>query len=101
IEKEWWRYVFHGGIENAKMKEVRATELEADRQGLLYAAKAGYDVSSVDDFVSNMARFHKNNPAHPVPQSRAAQLRKFIPGAMAQPKAVPVENLAAIQKLIK
>jgi len=102
MERARWYYYLHGmTVESMQLQEARAMESEADRQGMLYAAKAGYDVSRVGDFFVNVARYHKTNPRHPLPQTRGAELQKFVPGAQALRKSAPVDNLAEIQKLIK
>lgn len=70
----------------------RTQELEADRIGLLYMARAGYDPREAIDF---WKRFQAYNQArggkgveflstHPLDDNRIAQLQKYLPQAMAE-----------------
>lgn len=68
----------------------RSHELEADRLGLIYMARAGYDPSEAILFWKRFseAKDKKGSPSfeflstHPADRRRIAQLKKFLPEAM-------------------
>lgn len=68
----------------------RRQELEADRLGLIYMARAGYDPRAAIVFWQKMAarRDAGDGPSflstHPVDARRLAELQKFLPQAMAE-----------------
>ncbi len=70
----------------------RTQELEADRIGLLYMARAGYDPREAIGFWQRFATYNRGKGGgmpeflrtHPMDQNRIAQLQKFMPQAVAQ-----------------
>jgi metalloendopeptidase OMA1, mitochondrial len=70
----------------------RTQELEADRIGLLYMARAGYDPREAIAFWQRFAAYNSRKggdmpeflSTHPMDQNRIAQLQKFMPQAVAQ-----------------
>jgi metalloendopeptidase OMA1, mitochondrial len=67
----------------------RLQESEADRIGLVLAAKAGYDAQAAIGVWQRMAKLSGRRPppflsTHPTPQSRIEDIKKFLPQAMAQ-----------------
>jgi predicted Zn-dependent protease len=70
----------------------RQQELEADRLGLIYMARAGYDPRQAIDFwlrFSDYARRRGSQPleflsTHPLDNARMAQIQAFLPQAMAE-----------------
>jgi metalloendopeptidase OMA1, mitochondrial len=67
----------------------RLQESEADRIGLVLAAKAGYDAQAAVGVWQRMAQLSGRRPApflstHPTPESRIEDIKKFLPQAMAQ-----------------
>jgi predicted Zn-dependent protease len=66
----------------------RSQELEADRLGLTYMAKAGYDPRESLDFWQRMAQAGGGSPppflsTHPSDESRIARLQELMPEAVA------------------
>ena len=70
----------------------RTQELEADRIGLLYMARAGYDPREAIVFWQRFAAYNGGKgggtpeflSTHPMDQNRIAQLQKFMPQAVAE-----------------
>lgn len=67
----------------------RLQESEADRIGLVLAAKAGYDAQAAIGVWQRMAKLSGRRPppflsTHPTPESRIEDIKKFLPQAMAQ-----------------
>jgi predicted Zn-dependent protease len=67
----------------------RLQESEADRIGLVLAAKAGYDAQAAVGVWQRMAKLGGRRPppflsTHPTPESRIEDIKKFLPQAMAQ-----------------
>jgi metalloendopeptidase OMA1, mitochondrial len=67
----------------------RLQESEADRIGLVLAAKAGYDAQAAIGVWQRMAKLSGRRPppflsTHPTPKSRIEDIKKFLPQAMAQ-----------------
>jgi metalloendopeptidase OMA1, mitochondrial len=67
----------------------RLQESEADRIGLVLAAKAGYDGNAGVGVWQRMAKLSGRRPppflsTHPTPESRIEDIKKFLPQAMAQ-----------------
>jgi metalloendopeptidase OMA1, mitochondrial len=67
----------------------RLQESEADRIGLVLAAKAGYDTQAAVGVWQRMAKLSGRRPppflsTHPTPESRIEDIKKFLPQAMAQ-----------------
>ena len=67
----------------------RGHELEADRIGLRYMARAGYDPREAVEFWKRMAQVGGQKPAefastHPADGNRVAQLQKLMPEALAE-----------------
>jgi predicted Zn-dependent protease len=70
----------------------RYQESEADRVGIMYAAKAGYDPREAVAFWERMEAYgsqHGGSPpeflsTHPADQSRIEQLKQLMPSAMAE-----------------
>jgi metalloendopeptidase OMA1, mitochondrial len=67
----------------------RLQESEADRIGLVLAAKAGYDTQAAVGVWQRMAKQSGRRPppflsTHPTPESRIEEIKKFLPQAMAQ-----------------
>ena len=67
----------------------RLQESEADRIGLVLAAKAGYDAQAAIGVWQRMAKLSGRRPppflsTHPTPESRIEEIKKFLPQAMAQ-----------------
>ena len=68
----------------------RTQELEADRIGLLYMARAGYDPRAAVDFWKRFQAFNQQNgkpgwqfmSTHPLDATRIAQLESLLPEAM-------------------
>lgn len=66
----------------------RSQESEADRIGLIYMAKAGYDPREAIDLWQNFAEYGGERPpeflsTHPSPENRIARLQHFMPEALA------------------
>jgi metalloendopeptidase OMA1, mitochondrial len=67
----------------------RLQESEADRIGLVLAAKAGYDAQAGIGVWQRMAKLSGRRPpaflsTHPTPESRIEDIKNFLPQAMAQ-----------------
>jgi metalloendopeptidase OMA1, mitochondrial len=67
----------------------RLQESEADRIGLVLAAKAGYDAQAGIGVWQRMAKLSGRRPppflsTHPTPESRIEAIKEFLPQAMAQ-----------------
>jgi predicted Zn-dependent protease len=67
----------------------RLQESEADRIGLVLAARAGYDASAAVGVWQRMAKLSGRRPppflsTHPTPASRIEDIKKFLPQATAQ-----------------
>jgi metalloendopeptidase OMA1, mitochondrial len=67
----------------------RLQESEADRIGLVLAAKAGYDSQAAVGVWQRMAKQSGRRPppflsTHPTPESRIEEIKKFLPQAMVQ-----------------
>jgi metalloendopeptidase OMA1, mitochondrial len=67
----------------------RLQESEADRIGLVLAARAGYDAPAAVGVWQRMAKLSGRRPpaflsTHPTPASRIEEIKKFLPQAMAQ-----------------
>jgi predicted Zn-dependent protease len=67
----------------------RLQEAEADRIGLVLAARAGYDPQAATGVWQRMAKLSGRRPpaflaTHPTPESRIDDIKKFLPQAMAQ-----------------
>jgi predicted Zn-dependent protease len=67
----------------------RLQESEADRIGLVLAARAGYDTQAAVGVWQRMAKLSGRRPppflsTHPTPESRIEDIKKFLPQAMAQ-----------------
>jgi predicted Zn-dependent protease len=67
----------------------RLQEAEADRIGLVLAAKAGYDAQAGVGVWQRMAKLSGKRPppflsTHPTPESRIEAIKEFLPQAMAQ-----------------
>ncbi len=74
----------------------RANELEADRLGQLYMARAGYDPAASIEFWKRFAAWGEKQgkrppeflSTHPVGKTRIRQLRRFLPEAEAEYRRV-------------
>ena len=81
-------------------KYSRADELEADRVGMMYMAKAGYDPSAAPRVWERLAGASDNQvetvlsifSTHPRDYLRTKELRKHLPEAMALYEAAPVKH---------
>jgi predicted Zn-dependent protease len=67
----------------------RLQESEADRIGLMLAARAGYDVQAAIGVWQRMAKLSGRRPppflsTHPTPESRIVEIKQFLPQAQAQ-----------------
>jgi len=70
----------------------RTQELEADRLGLLYMARAGYDPRAAVDFWKRFSAYTRTKggappeflSTHPVDTRRISQIRSLMPGALAE-----------------
>jgi predicted Zn-dependent protease len=71
----------------------RANEAEADRMGLIYMARAGYDPGAAVGFWQRFAEFNRqagggNTPwflrTHPLDEQRVRDIEKWLPEARAQ-----------------
>ena len=65
----------------------RLHESEADRLGMIFMAKAGYDPREAVDFWQRMDSHKKGEPpqflsTHPSSETRIAELKKFLPEAL-------------------
>jgi predicted Zn-dependent protease len=80
-----------------ELPHSRLQESEADRIGLIYMARAGYDPTAAVGFWERFAAFNQKSgdqtPAflrtHPTDETRIKQLKKWLPEAQAQFKAAP------------
>ena len=80
-----------GMLIGIELPHSRANESEADRIGLLYMARAGYDPSEAVNFWQRMAEQDKGSKSgpwflrtHPVGEQRIEDLKKWMPEARLQ-----------------
>lgn len=78
----------------------RKQESEADRIGLTYMAKAGYDPKEALQFWDRMSKLDKKSPpeflaTHPSDETRVKQIQRWLPDAEKEYQAVPVERREA------
>ncbi len=78
----------------------RKQESEADKIGLIYMAKAGYDPKEALHFWERMSKVDKKAPpeflaTHPSDETRVKQIKKWLPDAEKEYRAVPVERREA------
>ncbi len=78
----------------------RKQESEADKIGLIYMAKAGYDPNEALHFWERMSKVDKKSPpeflaTHPSDETRVKQIKKWLPDAEKEYRAVPVERREA------
>lgn len=81
-----------GSTVGVELPHSRNQELEADRLGLLYMARAGYDPRLAIDFRNRMAEFSARQgrkpvaflSTHPVDKVRVTKLEELMPEAMAE-----------------
>jgi predicted Zn-dependent protease len=69
------------------LKFSRTHESEADKMGLIFMAKAGYDPNKAVDFWERMAALGGGAPpeflsTHPSHETRVSELKKFMPEAL-------------------
>jgi predicted Zn-dependent protease len=79
----------------------RLQESEADRIGLVLAARAGYDAQTAVGVWQRMAKLSGRRPppflsTHPTPESRIEDIKKFLPQAMAQFRPQGDEGTASL-----
>jgi predicted Zn-dependent protease len=80
----------------------RRQELEADRMGLIYMARAGYDPHNAVEMWKRFAAFNRqqgNTPiaflsTHPVDEKRIAQLQQLMPDALKEYTGAPTPAAA-------
>jgi predicted Zn-dependent protease len=81
-----------GGAVGVQLPHSRQQELEADRIGLIYMARAGYDPRAAVAFWQRFGRHSQERggrqieflSTHPVDRTRIAQLEKLMPQALAE-----------------
>jgi predicted Zn-dependent protease len=78
----------------------RKQESEADRIGLMYMAKAGYDPNEALHFWERMSKVDKKSPpeflaTHPSDETRVKQIQNWLPEAEKEYRALPVERREA------
>lgn len=78
----------------------RKQESEADKIGLIYMAKAGYDPKEALHFWERMSKVKKESPpeflaTHPSDETRIKQIKKWLPEAEKEYRALPVERREA------
>lgn len=82
----------------------RLQESEADRVGLVLAARAGYDVQAAVGVWQRMAKLSGRRPppflsTHPTPESRVDEIKQFLPQAQAQFRAQGDDGAAPLPKI--
>jgi len=77
----------------------RVHEYAADKIGLIYMARAGYDPNAAVDFWSHFAASKKQKPAimeflstHPVDEHRITRLQEAMPKALAEYEKAPIKR---------
>ena len=79
--------VFSGGMDLYLPSYSRGNEIEADRIGLFYMAKAGYDPRAAVELWKKAAAHKKDYTSifasHPASGARARELEKVLPQAIA------------------
>lgn len=83
-----FRQIFYGGLDIYVPSYSRRSESEADRIGLFYMAKAGYNPQAAVTLWERAAKADKNDKtsvfaSHPASGARATALKKLLPQAMA------------------
>lgn len=83
-----FRRIFYSGMDVYVPSYSRKSESEADRIGLFYMAKAGYNPQAAVTLWERAAKSNKNDKtsifsSHPSNGARAAALKKLLPQAMA------------------
>lgn len=82
-----------GGQLGRTLPHSRAQELEADRLGLIYMARAGYDPRQAIDFWRRFAAYQAQQgggqpieflSTHPLDETRIRTLERFMPEALAE-----------------
>jgi predicted Zn-dependent protease len=80
-----------GGTVGVMLPHSRSHELEADRIGMIYMARAGYNPREAVEFWKRFAAFNRQHGSsatpeflrtHPVDEKRIAQLEQLLPQAM-------------------
>jgi predicted Zn-dependent protease len=80
-----------GGAVGFMLPYNRSHELEADRIGMIYLARAGYDPHEAVEFWKRFAAYHRQTGGggmpeflrtHPVDEKRIAQLERLLPQAL-------------------
>lgn len=82
-----FRQIFYGGLDIYIPSYSRQSESEADRIGLFYMAKAGYNPQAAVTLWERAAKADKNDKtsvfaSHPSSGARAVALKKLLPEAM-------------------
>jgi predicted Zn-dependent protease len=93
-----------GSLVGVALPFGRSQESEADRIGLILMAKAGYDPRTAIDFWQRMAGAEQGGrppewlSTHPSPETRVADLQKWMPDALAyfKPPGVPIAMLPGV-----